>query len=51
VPGNFIVEAYPISLRFMDFVTVAITVVTIGLLAAFPPALRSMRVSALIREE
>ena len=51
VPGNFIVEAYPISLRFMDFVTVAVTVVTIGLLAALPPALRAMRVSALIREE
>lgn len=51
VPGNFIVEAYPISLRFIDFVIVAVTVTAIGLLAALPPALRSMRVSALIREE
>ncbi len=51
VPGNFIVEAYPISLRFLDFLTVGITVIAIGLLAALPPALRAMRVSALIREE
>ena len=51
VPGNFIVEAYPISLRFIDFLTVSITVIVIGLLAALPPALRAMRVSVLIRQE
>jgi lipoprotein-releasing system permease protein len=51
VPGNFIVEAYPISMRFMDFLIVGATVMFIGLLASLPPALRAMRVSALIREE
>ena len=51
VPGNFIVDAYPISMRVSDFLIVAITVVVIGLLASLPPALRAMRVSALIREE
>lgn len=51
VPGNFIVEAYPISLRLIDFLVVSVTVIAIGFLAAFPPALRAMRVSSLIREE
>ncbi len=51
IPGNFVVEAYPISVRFIDFVIVAMTVAAIGLLASIPPALRAQRVSALIREE
>ena len=51
VPGNFIVDAYPISMRLIDFVVVTLTVIGIGLLASLPPALRAMRVSALIREE
>lgn len=51
IPGNFIVEAYPISIRWIDFFVVALTVLFIGLLASIPPAIRAMRVSALIREE
>jgi len=51
IPGNFVVEAYPISMRFIDFVVVLVTVVAIGLLASIPPALRAKRVSAIIREE
>lgn len=51
IPGSFIVEAYPISIRMIDFLVVATTVLVIGLLASIPPALRAMRVSALIREE
>ena len=51
IPGDFIIEAYPISMRFFDFIVVAFTVFAIGLLASVPPALRAMRVSALIREE
>ena len=51
IPGNFVVEAYPISMRLIDFVVVTITVAAIGLLASIPPALRAQRVSALIREE
>ncbi len=51
VPGNFVVEAYPISMRFIDFIVVALTVVAIGVLASVPPALRAMKVPALIREE
>lgn len=51
IPGNMSLEAYPISIRFFDFLTVALTVVFIGLLASLPPALRARRVPALIREE
>ncbi|MCO6493140.1 MAG: ABC transporter permease [Phaeodactylibacter sp.] len=51
VPGNFVVQAYPISMRFVDFIVVALTVTAIGVLASVPPALRAMKVSALIREE
>jgi len=51
IPGSFVVSAYPISLRLVDFVVVAITVFGIGMLASIAPALRANRVSALIREE
>lgn len=51
IPGNMSLEAYPISIRFIDFLIVALTVVFIGLLASLPPALRARRVPALIREE
>jgi len=51
IPGSFVVSAYPISLRLVDFVVVAITVFGIGMLASVAPALRAKRVSALIREE
>ncbi len=51
VPGNFVVEAYPISMRPVDFIVVAVTVAAIGVLASLPPALRAMKVPALIREE
>ena len=51
IPGNFVVEAYPISIRLFDFVVVLLTVSAIGLLASLPPALRAKRVPAMIREE
>lgn len=51
VPGNFIVDAYPISMRVIDFIIVAVTVLAIGGLASLPPALRAVRVSAMVREE
>ena len=50
-PGDFIIEAYPVSIRYFDFVIVALTVLIIGVLASVPPALRAKRVSVLIREE
>ncbi|MBL7794199.1 MAG: ABC transporter permease [Saprospiraceae bacterium] len=51
IPGDFIIEAYPISLRAPDFAVVALTVIAIGLLASLPPALRAKRVPAMVREE
>jgi lipoprotein-releasing system permease protein len=51
IPGNFIVEAYPISMRLPDFLIVTATVVAIGLLASVPPAIKAKGVPAIIREE
>lgn len=51
IPGNMSIEAYPISIRFADFLIVAITVLSIGLLASLPPALRAQRIHAMMREE
>ncbi len=41
VPHGFIVESYPISLRWYDFVVVAITVSIIGLLGSIWPAIKA----------
>ena len=51
IPGNFVVKAYPISIRAFDFAVVFFTVLSIGLLASVPPALRAKRVPSVIREE
>ena len=50
IPDGFMVDSYPISVRFTDFLAVGITVLLIGLLASIPPALRAQRVSEMIRE-
>ncbi len=51
IPGNLIVDAYPISIRIVDFFIVALTVSFIGILASLPPAFRAKRVPPLILEE
>ncbi|MFT5167496.1 MAG: lipoprotein-releasing system permease protein [Saprospiraceae bacterium] len=51
IPQGFVVNAYPVSMRFNDFVVVTITVLSIGLLASVLPALKASRISALVREE
>ncbi len=50
VPGQFIIQSYPISLRGVDFALVFLTVLGIGLLASWPPARRAKRVPAILRE-
>lgn len=45
IPGSFVVDSYPISLRWEDFIMVTLTVLFIGLLASLPAALRAMRIS------
>ncbi len=51
IPQGFVVDAYPISMRPLDFIVVAITVVIIGSLASILPALKASRISAMVREE
>lgn len=41
IQGNFIVDAYPVSLRFADVVVVLLTVCLVGILAAVYPARRA----------
>lgn len=51
IPGNVLIDAYPISMRGSDFVVVAFTVLFIGLLASIPPAMKARKTPAIIREE
>ena len=50
-PEGFVVDAYPVLLRFSDFLIVGITVLAIGLLASLLPAKRGAAITAYVREE
>jgi len=49
-PG-FIVDAYPIEMKFSDFIVVAITVFIVGLIASIGPSLKAASIPAIVREE
>jgi lipoprotein-releasing system permease protein len=51
LPPGFATDRYPIALKSVDFVVVAITVFVIGLLASLPAALRAVRVETAVKEE
>ena len=51
IPMGFVVDAYPIQMRIVDFIVVGITVMIIGWLASLPAANRAARVSPIVREE
>ena len=51
IPDGFVVDAYPISMRFFDLLAVMAVVLLIGFIASFPAALRAKRIPALLREE
>jgi lipoprotein-releasing system permease protein len=51
IPGNFVIDAYPSSLKLIDFVVVAVTVSLIGFTASLLPAIKAGKVTTLIREE
>ncbi len=51
VPEGFVVDAYPIVLRFSDILIVICTVLVIGLLASLLPAQKGARIPAYLREE
>ncbi len=51
VPGDALIDAYPSSLRFTDFIVVFVVVFLIGLSASIAPSIRAKRIDPLIREE
>ena len=51
IPDGFVIDSYAISIRLWDFIVVALTVISIGMIAAIPPAIRAQRISAMVREE
>lgn len=51
LPPGFATDRYPVALKSIDFVVVALTVFIIGLLASLPAALRAVRVETYMSEE
>ncbi len=51
IEGSFVIDAYPVSLRFIDFILVFFTVLTIGFLASWFPAKRAAQQKWLFKEE
>jgi len=51
IPEGFVVDSYPIELRWIDLLIVGITVFIIGTLAAWLPARKASRIAAYIRKE
>ncbi len=51
VPDGFVISAYPVEVRWEDFVIVALTVLAIGLLISVAPAYKAGQIKAFIREE
>jgi len=48
--GNFLIDAFPVEFRLMDFILVACIVVLIGLMASYIPAKRAAQQSLMFRE-
>lgn len=51
IPDGFLIDAYPIELRFIDFIVVTVTVMIIGYMASLLPSIRAGKVSAFVRQE
>jgi lipoprotein-releasing system permease protein len=51
VPPGFLIDAYPISLRYTDILLVSITVIILAYLASIIPAKRASKISAFVRHE
>ncbi len=49
IPRGFVVSAYPLTLRWVDFLLVGLTVLSIGLLASVLPADKARKVPTVIR--
>jgi lipoprotein-releasing system permease protein len=50
IPEGFVVDAYPISMRLVDVLAVAMVVVITGVVASVPAAVRASKVPTLVRE-
>ncbi|MFK7797848.1 MAG: FtsX-like permease family protein [Aureispira sp.] len=49
--GEFIIDAYPVEMRWNDFILIIATVLGIGTVAAWIPAQRAAKIDQIIREE
>lgn len=45
--GSFIIEAYPVTLELQDFILIIATIIAIGVLAAWFPAVRAGRIQTI----
>jgi len=51
IPEGFVVDAYPIRIKWSDFLIVSLTVLIIGYLASLAPSNRATKISAQLNEE
>ena len=51
IPNGFMISAYPIELKFSDFIIVIFTVLGVGFVASLIPSYRAGMVSAFVRQE
>lgn len=51
VPEGFLIDAYPIELRIIDFIVVVCTVFVIGYIASLIPAIRASKIGTYVRQE
>lgn len=51
IPEGFMIDAYPIEIRWPDFIIVTLTVLVIGYLAALLPSHRAGQIGAWVRQE
>ncbi len=51
IPEGFVVRAYPVEMRWPDFLVVTATVLLIGLVASVLPARKAESLPAMVREE
>lgn len=51
IPDGFLIDAYPIEIRWPDFIIVTVTVLVIGWLAALLPSYRAGQLGAWVRQE
>lgn len=45
--GSFIIEAYPVAIKFSDVVVIFVTIIFIGLFASWLPAMRAGKIEAI----